>query len=53
MDRYGSHEAYDLLISRQNDKAVQVVAGQATGAEDCRELLAMLGLDAQAARLAG
>jgi hypothetical protein len=37
----------------QNDKAVQVVASQASGLDDCLELLAMLGLDAQAARVTG
>jgi hypothetical protein len=34
----------------RNAQAVQVVAGHATDLEDCVELLAMLGLDAQAVR---
>ena len=48
-----SHAAHELSLSIQNNKAVQVVAAQASGLDDCIELLAMLGLNAQASRLAG
>ena len=43
--RSRTQEAYDLGIATQNHKAVQVVAAQASGIEDCMELLAMLGLN--------
>ncbi|MGD9989668.1 hypothetical protein [Pseudonocardia sp.] len=33
----------------QDQQAARVVAGQAVDADDCRELLAMLGLSARAA----
>lgn len=33
-----------------NDRAVRTVAGRAVDAQDCRILLEMLGLDADAAR---
>jgi hypothetical protein len=42
--------AYEVSIAVQNEKATQVTASQASGVEDCIELLAMLGLDARAAR---
>lgn len=48
-----AHAEHARTLSVQNDKAVQVVASQASGLADCLELLAMLGLDAQAARLTG
>lgn len=41
------HE-HNLAI--QNDKAAQVIASHASGIDDCIELLAMLGLDAHAAK---
>jgi hypothetical protein len=44
--------AYDRSIAIQNEKATQVTASQASSVEDCIELLAMLGLDARAARRA-
>ncbi|MBA2322886.1 MAG: hypothetical protein H0V92_02300 [Pseudonocardiales bacterium] len=47
---YRSQAAYDLIITNQNNKAVQVVAAQASDLEDCLELLAMLGLDAHTVR---
>jgi hypothetical protein len=47
-----SHAAHELSLSIQNDKAVQVVAAQASNRDDCIELLAMLGLNAKASRLA-
>ena len=33
-----------------NGRAVRIVAGRAVDAQDCRDLLEMLGLDADAAR---
>jgi hypothetical protein len=42
--RSRTQDAYDLGMAVQNNKAVQVVAAQASGLEDCLELLAMLGL---------
>ncbi|HEY1970424.1 MAG TPA: hypothetical protein VGH89_20895 [Pseudonocardia sp.] len=48
-----AHAEHARTLSVQNDKAVQVVASQASGLDDCLELLAMLGLDAQAARVTG
>jgi hypothetical protein len=42
--RSKTQDAYDLGIAVQNNKAVQVVAAQASGLDDCLELLAMLGL---------
>jgi hypothetical protein len=48
--RFRLQAAYDRTLSIQNDKAVQVVAGQASDLNDCVELLAMLGLDARASR---
>lgn len=38
-------EAEEKLHAEQQRKAVRVVAGCALGADDCRSLLAMLGLD--------
>jgi hypothetical protein len=43
--RSKTQDAYDVGIAVQNNKAVQVVAAQASGIEDCLELLAMLGLN--------
>ncbi|HEY9417039.1 MAG TPA: hypothetical protein VIQ30_19955 [Pseudonocardia sp.] len=43
--RSRTQDAYDLGMAVQNKKAVQVVAAQASGIEDCLELLAMLGLN--------
>jgi hypothetical protein len=43
--RSKTQDAYDLGMSVQNNRAVQVVAAQASGLEDCLELLAMLGLN--------
>jgi hypothetical protein len=43
--RSRTQDAYDQVIAIQNNKAVQVVAAQASGIEDCLELLAMLGLN--------
>jgi hypothetical protein len=42
--RSRTQDAYDEGMTVQNNKAVQVVAAQAVGIEDCLELLAMLGL---------
>ena len=42
--------AYDVVRQNRDRQAARVVAGQATGAEDCSELLAMLGLDGRADR---
>jgi hypothetical protein len=42
--------AYDVLRRTQNTQAARVVAAQATDVDDCTELLAMLGLDAQGSR---
>ncbi|WP_214366900.1 hypothetical protein [Pseudonocardia sp. H11422] len=44
--------AYQLSCEIQSRQAARVVAGQATDLDDCAELLAMLGLDARAARSA-
>ena len=38
-------EAEEKLHAEQQRKTVRVVAGSALNAEDCRSLLAMLGLD--------
>jgi hypothetical protein len=38
-------EAEEKLHAEQQRKAVRVVAGGALNADDCRSLLAMLGLD--------
>jgi hypothetical protein len=35
----------DVVIDTQNNKAVQVLAAEASGIEDCLELLAMLDLE--------
>lgn len=45
--RSQTQDAYDLGMLVQNNKAVQVVAAQATGLDDCLELLAMLGLSTE------
>lgn len=39
--------------ARRSAVAARIVAGHATDAADCRNLLAMLGLDAEAGKLAG
>lgn len=39
--------------ARRSAVAARIVAGHATDAADCRHLLAMLGLDAEAGKLAG
>lgn len=39
-----SLDNYRLSCETQERQAARVVAGQATDVEDCRELLAMLGL---------
>ncbi|GAA1838710.1 hypothetical protein GCM10009836_17150 [Pseudonocardia ailaonensis] len=43
--------AYDVACRTQSGKAARVVAGRATDAADCRELLAMLGLGAEPERI--
>lgn len=40
--------AHELRRAIENDKAAQVVAGRANDLDDCRELLAMLGLEPHA-----
>ncbi|MEU1981495.1 hypothetical protein [Nocardia sp. NPDC019395] len=40
-------------VARRSAVAARIVAGHATDAADCRNLLAMLGLDAEAGKLAG
>ncbi len=49
-DRHGHfaevQAAYEITCDNQNRRAARVVAGQASDAEDCAEILAMLGLDA-------
>ncbi|MFR9801482.1 hypothetical protein ACL02T_04150 [Pseudonocardia sp. RS010] len=37
--------AYEISCAAQSKRAARVVAGMAVDAEDCAELLAMLGLD--------
>lgn len=39
-----SLDTYRISCENQERQAARVVAGQATDVEDCRELLAMLGL---------
>jgi hypothetical protein len=39
--------AYEYSCAAQSKQAARVVAGMAVDAEDCAELLAMLGLDGQ------
>ncbi|MGW5381764.1 hypothetical protein [Nocardia sp. NPDC003963] len=39
--------------ARRSAVAARIVAGHSTDAADCRNLLAMLGLDAEAGKLAG
>ncbi|GAA4693854.1 hypothetical protein GCM10023215_34230 [Pseudonocardia yuanmonensis] len=39
--------AYEISCAAQSKRAARVVAGMAVDAEDCAELLAMLGLDGQ------
>ncbi|WP_280418747.1 hypothetical protein [Nocardia carnea] len=40
-------------VARRSAVAARIVAGHSTDAADCRNLLAMLGLDAEAGKLAG
>ncbi|MBF6348016.1 MULTISPECIES: hypothetical protein [Nocardia] len=40
-------------VARRSAIAARIVAGHSTDAADCRNLLAMLGLDAEAGKLAG
>jgi hypothetical protein len=42
--------AHEVSLAVQNEKAAHVIASRAHGIDDCIELLAMLGLDACAAR---
>lgn len=42
-------EADEALHAEWQRKAVRVIAGSATDADDCRALLSMLGLDGQVA----
>ena len=46
--RYRLHEPETAMTAERDRKAVRVVAGHARGPAECRELLAMLGLDARA-----
>lgn len=43
-------EAEEALHAEWQRKAARVIAASSTDADDCRELLAMLGLDAQVVR---
>ncbi|MGW5381768.1 hypothetical protein [Nocardia sp. NPDC003963] len=43
----------DSIGHRITAVAARIVAGHSTDAADCRNLLAMLGLDAEAGKLAG
>jgi type II secretory pathway component PulL len=45
-----AHKAYEASRLTQDRQAARVVAGQATGLQDCSDLLEMLGLDAKAIR---
>lgn len=45
-----SQAAYEISLAIQKEKAQQVIASRARSIDDCIELLAMLGLDARAAR---
>ncbi|MGH3613905.1 MAG: hypothetical protein ACRDRK_15215 [Pseudonocardia sp.] len=45
--------AYSAVCDSQNRRAARVVAGRSADAEDCAEMLAMLGLDAAEGRRAG
>lgn len=56
------HEQYEFAEMRAAEKvefarkraiAARTVAGHARNADDCQALLSMLGLDAQAGKLAG
>ncbi|WP_063058054.1 hypothetical protein [Nocardia sienata] len=40
-------------VARRSAVAARIVAGHSTDVADCRNLLAMLGLDAEAGKLAG
>jgi hypothetical protein len=46
--RYRLHEPDPAMAEERDRKAARVVAGHARGPAECRELLAMLGLDARA-----
>lgn len=43
-------EAEEALHAEWQRKAVRVIAASATDVDDCRELLSMLGLDAEVVR---
>lgn len=45
--------AYSATCDTQNRRAARVVAGRSADAEDCAEMLAMLGLDAGEGRRVG
>jgi hypothetical protein len=46
-----ARESEKIHCAIQNSKAIRTVADHATDADDCRRLLAMLGLDAVDGRL--